>query len=76
MHKKEYLITVNGDEKLRVALIEMEFNTQEYTINRYTWQYGKKITTQPQQKGYTGFSGRSIIQQAELEFNILFKDSV
>lgn len=68
MHKKEYLITVNGDEKLRVALIEIEFNTQEYTINRYTWQYGKKITTQPQQKGYTGFSGRSIIQQAELEF--------
>ena len=74
MNRKEYLITVNGNHVLRVALIEMEFNTKEYIINRTTWQFdGVKKTKHPTQRGFIGFNGKNIIQQAEFEFNKLIQ---
>lgn len=65
------LITKDSKGKIRVAEVSCEWDDVEkcYTIRRNTYQYGGKITVQPEIYITKGKVKRTIAQQAELEFN-------
>lgn len=65
------LITRDSKGKIRVAEVSCEWDDIEkrYTIYRNTYQYGGKVTAQPEVYITKGKVKRTISQQAELEFN-------
>lgn len=69
------LVTRNARDKVQVAIFKLNQVGNTYIINRYTGQFGGVMTEQPQKVIEKGKAKRSVIQQAELEFNSLVKKS-
>lgn len=67
------LVIRNARDKVQTAkyILEQEGNT--YIIKRFTGQFGGKITAQPEITIEKGKVKRSVLQQAELEYNSLVK---
>lgn len=65
------LVTRDSKGKIRVAEVSCEWDewVKGYIIHRNTYQYGGKITAQPDITITKGKVKRTIAQQAELEFN-------
>lgn len=65
------LVTKDIKGKIRVIEIWSEWCEEEhaYIIYRHTYQYGGKITIQPDIKITSGKAGRTVSQQATLEIN-------
>ena len=66
---KLYLVTRNARDKVQVVIAELEQNANNFEIHRITGQYLGKMTEQPTLLIEKGKAKRSVIQQAELEFN-------
>ncbi len=66
---KIYLVTRNARDKVQVVIAELEQNGNSFTINRTTGQYQGKMTEQPKLIIERGKAKRSVLQQAELEYN-------
>ena len=64
-----YLVTRNARDKVQVVIAELEQNGNSFTIKRTTGQYQGKMVNQPELIIEKGKAKRSVIQQAELEFN-------
>ena len=64
-----YLVTRNARDKVQVVIAELEQEGNSFIINRTTGQYQGKMTTQPQLIIEKGKAKRSVIQQADLEYN-------
>lgn len=63
------LVTRNARDKIQVAIASLQQDGNTFLINRTTGQYQGKMTDQPQLVIERGKAKRSVIQQAELEFN-------
>lgn len=63
------LVTRNARDKIQVAIASLEQEGNTFLINRSTGQYKGKMTDQPTLFIEKGKAKRSVIQQAELEFN-------
>jgi ATP-dependent DNA ligase len=70
------LVTRNARDKIQVAKFVLEQEGNTYTIRRFTGQFGGKITEQPTKIIEKGKAKRSVVMQAELEFNSLVKKSL
>ncbi len=70
------LVTRNARDKIQVAKFVLEQEGNTYTIRRFTGQFGGKITEQPTKVIEKGKAKRSVVMQAELEFNSLVKKSL
>lgn len=68
-----YLVTRNARDKVQVVLAELDQNGNTFTIKRTTGQYQGKMTSQPEKIIEQGKAKRSVLQQAELEFNSIVK---
>lgn len=67
------LVTRNARDKVQTARYVLEQDGNRYIIKRFTGQFGGKITAQPEKIIEKGKVKRSVLQQAELEFNALIK---
>lgn len=69
------LISRASTGKLKVLEFDYHFDEsiQGYIIERFSYQYGGKITQQPSLQITSGKAGRNKQQQVELEFNHLIK---
>lgn len=63
------LVTRNARDKVQVAVASLTQNGNSFIINRKTGQYQGKMSEQPELIIERGKAKRSVIQQAELEFN-------
>lgn len=63
------LVTRNARDKIQVIITSLGQDGNTFLINRSTGQYQGKMTIQPTLKIEKGKAKRSVIQQAELEFN-------
>lgn len=63
------LVTRNARDKIQVAIATLSQEGNSFIINRSTGQYQGKMSTQPEIVIERGKAKRSVIQQAELEFN-------
>lgn len=70
---KIYLVTRNSRDKVQVVIAELEQNGNSFTIKRTTGQYKGKMTEQPELLIEKGKVKRSVLQQAELEYNSIVK---
>ena len=70
---KIYLVTRNARDKVQVVIAELEQNGNSFTIRRTTGQYQGKMTDQPELVIERGKVKRSVLQQAELEYNSIIK---
>lgn len=66
---KIHLVTRNARDKVQVVVAELEQNGNSFTIKRSTGQYQGKMTEQPEVTIERGKAKRSVIEQANLEFN-------
>lgn len=64
-----HLVTRNARDKVQVVIAELEQNGNSFTIKRTTGQYQGKFTDQPEVTIEKGKAKRSVIEQANLEFN-------
>lgn len=64
-----YLVTRNARDKVQVVIAELDQTGSTFVIKRTTGQYKGKMTEQPNLIIEKGKAKRSVIQQAELEFN-------
>lgn len=64
-----YLVTRNARDKVQVVIAELDQSANSFTILRTTGQYLGKMTKQPEITIEQGKAKRTVIQQAELEFN-------
>lgn len=71
---KLYLVTRNARDKVQVVIIELEQNGNSFVIKRTTGQYQGKMTPQVEILIEKGKVKRSVLQQAELEFNSKLKN--
>ena len=69
------LITRNARDKIQVARFKLSQDKNFYVIDRYTGQFNGKMTEQPRKIVDKGKAKRSVLMQAELEFNSLIKKS-
>jgi len=67
------LVTRNARDKIQVSTYTLYRDINNYTIKRFTGQFGGKMTEQPTILIERGKAKRSVLQQAELEFNSLIK---
>lgn len=67
------LVIRNARDKVQVARYILEQDGNDYTIKRHTGQFQGKFTDQPEIKIEKGKAKRSVLQQAELEYNSLIK---
>lgn len=67
------LVIRNARDKVQSARYKLFQEGNTYVIERYTGQFGGKITKQPTKTIAQGKAKRSVFQQAELEFNALVK---
>lgn len=63
------LVTRNARDKIQVAIASLNQDGNSFLINRSTGQYQGKMSDQPTLLIEKGKAKRSVIQQAELEFN-------
>ena len=65
------LLTRDSKHKIRVVEIDYEWSDEQrgYVIHRKTYQYGGKVTIQPEIWIYKGKVKRTVTEQAKLEFN-------
>lgn len=63
------LVTRNARDKIQVAIASLNQDGNTFKINRSTGQYQGKMANQPELLIERGKAKRSVIQQAELEFN-------
>lgn len=63
------LVTRNARDKIQVAIASLSQEGNAFFINRSTGQYKGKMTEQPILTIEKGKAKRSVLQQAELEFN-------
>ena len=70
---KIYLVTRNARDKVQVVIAELEQNGNSFIIHRTTGQFAGKMTSQPDLLIESGKAKRSVIQQAELEYNSIVK---
>jgi hypothetical protein len=66
---KTYLVTRNARDKVQVVITELEQLGNDFVIRRTTGQYQGILTSQPELKISIGKAKRSVLQQAELEYN-------
>jgi ATP-dependent DNA ligase len=66
---KTYLVTRNARDKVQVVITELEQLGNDFVIRRTTGQYQGVLTSQPELKISVGKAKRSVLQQAELEYN-------
>ena len=64
-----YLVTRNARDKVQVVITELDQNGNSFTIRRTTGQYQGKMINQPELLIEKGKAKRSVIQQADLEYN-------
>lgn len=69
MIKEIQLVTRNARDKIQTVIVELHQNGNNFEILRITGQYQGKMTHQPLLIIEKGKARRSVIQQAELEFN-------
>ena len=67
------LVIRNARDKVQVARYTLEQDGNDYSIKRLTGQFQGKFTDQPEIRIEKGKAKRSVLQQAELEFNSLVK---
>lgn len=70
---KLYLVCRNARDKVQIVIAELEQNANIFTIRRTTGQYLGKMTEQPELTIEKGKVKRSVLEQAELEFNSVVK---
>lgn len=70
------LVIRNARDKVQSARYKLFQEGNTYVIERYTGQFGGKITKQPTKIIEKGKVKRSVLQQAELEYNSLIKKAV
>ena len=63
------LVTRNARDKIQVVLSDLDQNGNTFTIRRITGQYKGKMTEQPLLTIEKGKAKRSVIEQANLEYN-------
>lgn len=64
-----YLVTRNARDKVQVVITELDQNGNSFIIRRTTGQYQGKMINQPELSIEKGKAKRSVIQQADLEYN-------
>lgn len=64
---------ISRDSKGKIRVVEIRYQWEEdykgFVIRRYTYQYGGKVTTQPEIVITKGKSKRTVSEQARLEYN-------
>lgn len=70
---KLYLVTRNARDKVQLVITELSQNGNSFTINRTTGQYQGKLTNQPELIIEKGKAKRSVIEQANLEYDSIIK---
>lgn len=70
------LVTRNARDKIQTARYILEQDGNSYIIKRFTGQFGGKITAQPEKLIEAGKAKRTVLQQAELEYNSLVKKAM
>ena len=70
---KLYLVTRNARDKVQLVITELSQNGNSFTINRTTGQYQGKLTNQPELTIEKGKAKRSVIEQANLEYDSIVK---
>lgn len=70
------LVTRNARDKIQVAIFILEQEGNTYIIKRLTGQFAGKFTEQPEKVIERGKAKRSVLLQAELEYNSLIKKSL
>lgn len=70
------LVTRNARDKIQVSRFVLEQDHNTYTIKRFTGQFGGKMTEQPTKIIERGKAKRSVLLQAELEYNSLIKKTL
>lgn len=63
------LVTRNARDKIQVAIASLYQDRNSFTIKRSTGQYQGKMSAQPELNIEQGKAKRSVLQQAELEYN-------
>lgn len=66
---KLYLVTRNARDKVQVVITELEQNGNTFLIQRTTGQYQGKMTPQPTITIEKGKAKRSVLEQANSEYN-------
>jgi DNA ligase-1 len=74
--KKEYLVLLNSRNRVQQALLQLNQNpfSKDYTIERTNCQWGGKEIQQPTITVSFGRAGRTIAEQAVLQYNALLKN--
>ena len=67
--KTEYLFTRNARDKLQIAKVVLEQKTSSFFIHRTTGQLDGKHTAQPVLEIEKGKAKRSVLEQANLQYN-------
>lgn len=67
--KSIVLVTRNARDKIQIVFADLVQTGNNFTIKRVTGQYKGKFTEQPELSIERGKVKRSVLQQAELEFN-------
>ena len=67
--KEFILVTRNARDKVQQVKAQLAQDGNNFIILRFTGQYGGKQTAQPHRKIEKGKAKRSVLEQAELEFN-------
>lgn len=72
---RNVLVTKDNKGKIRVVEISYEWDDSKrgYVIKRKTYQYGGKITIQPDIWIFTGKAKRTVTEQVKLEYNSKLK---
>lgn len=67
----DILVSKDNKGKIRVVKLEYEWddNRRGYVIRRNTFQYGGKVTVQPEIWIFTGKAKRTVSEQVRLEYN-------
>lgn len=63
------LVSRDSKGKIRLVTISLDWKEDGYVIQRITGQYGGKSTYQPEINISKGKAGRTVTEQAVLEFN-------
>lgn len=71
--EKYFLICKNARDKIQLVIMELHQNGTSFEIHRITGQHFGKMTDQPEIIITQGKAKRSVLQQAQLEFNSKLK---
>lgn len=74
MKKVEHLISVNDRGNVRIITVNLEYNIKKFSITKESYQYGCKHTFRHLTTNEVAFCNRSIVEQAEFEFNQVIKN--